>query len=34
MAAIYILYRLSSFREDFLEIHQTERKIAYVGHVC
>ena len=31
MAAIYILY---SFREDFLEIHQTERKIAYVGHVC
>jgi hypothetical protein len=29
------LYRLSSFRvEDFLEIDQTETRIAYGGHVC
>jgi hypothetical protein len=25
---------LSSFREDFLEIDQSETRIAYVSHVC
>jgi hypothetical protein len=25
---------LSSFREDFLEIDQPEKRIAYGGHVC
>jgi hypothetical protein len=25
---------LSSYREDFLEIEQPEKRIAYGGHVC
>ena len=29
-----ILYMLSSFRGDFLEIDQPETKIAYSGNVC
>jgi len=34
MAAMEILYRLSGFREDILEIDQPETRIAYGGHVC
>jgi hypothetical protein len=34
MVAMGILSRLSSFREDFLEIDQLETRIAYGGHVC
>ena len=29
-----ILYRLSSFWEDFLEIDQLEKRTVYGGHVC
>jgi hypothetical protein len=34
MAAIEILCKLSSFREDILEIDPLETRIACGGHVC
>jgi hypothetical protein len=34
MAAIEILRKLSSFREDILEIDPLETRIACGGHVC
>jgi len=33
-AAMEILYRLSGFRREVLEIDQPEKRIAYGGHVC
>jgi hypothetical protein len=34
MAAMAILYRPSSFGEDFLEMDQQEKRFAYGSHVC